>query len=160
MPASRAMRATAPHSHGASSLPPASRSCAMEAFISSGSASAAFIRVSMKSSASLMPRARPTVQVSRIACSISRRRSGSARTMPSGARETAVALESATRKQNFSQFERTMSSDISALTFACFKTDKNPFATGRCDSMSGPNCSRAIWPMCSITPGREMREAM
>src|SRR5204862_3191576 len=64
-PASRAMRTTAPHSHGASSRPPASRSCAIEAFISCGIVSRYFIRSSTKLSASGTPRARASAQVSR-----------------------------------------------------------------------------------------------
>ena len=101
--------------------------------------SANFRRSSTKSSASGTPRARPSFQVSRIACSSSQRRSGSARTTPIGARASAVALDRPTRKTNFSQFAFTMSAGISAWMPAFLQASRNACADSRCTGSSGPN---------------------
>ena len=149
------MRATAPHSHGASSRPPASRSCSSEARMSACRPSANARRLVDEVVRRARRRAaRPGCQVSRIACSNSQRRSGSARTTPSGARATAVALDSPTRKTNFSQFARTMSSGDLGVDAGAPGRRQERLRAARCAGISGPNCMRAIWPVCSITPGR------
>src|SRR5437879_3953668 len=88
MPSSRAMRATAPESQGASSRPPASRSPSIEAFISGGRPSTKARVLATKSSGSATPRFLPTSQVSRIVASSSPRMSGSERPPPVGLRVT------------------------------------------------------------------------
>ena len=75
-------------------------------------------------------------------------------------RATAVALDIATRKTNFSQFTETMSSAISALTPAWRHASRKRSARGRCDGASTPKRMRAIVPVCSMTPGDAMRVPM
>src|SRR3990172_5339664 len=154
------MRATAPHSQGASSLPPASRSCSSEGRMSAWNESASPTCSATKSSASAMPRLRATCQVSRIAASSSQRRSASARTTPIGARASAQAPLMPTRNTNFSQITRTMSSGIRASIPAPRQAARNASASGRCAGASGPNASLAKLPVCSITPGAKMWVAM
>src|SRR6266851_2553638 len=160
MPSSRAMRATAPESQGASRRPPASRSPSIEAFISGGRPSTKARVLATKSSGRATPRFLPTSQVSRIVASSSQRMSGSERTTPIGLRVTVVVADSATSRTNFSHSTRTMSSTSSASIFASRQAVRNDSAALLCAGRTGPKRSRAICPVWTITPGSAMRPAI
>ena len=115
--------------------------------------SANLMRSAMKSSASFIPRLRPSLQVSVIAaCSVARS-SGSARITPSGWRDSAVVPDMPTRKTNFCHRVSSMSSTCSILMPAAFAAATNAAAPG-------PTCSACIVPVCVTTPGELMLVAM
>ena len=148
------MRATAPHSHGASSRLPATRSFSIDDLISAGRPSANVICCATKSSASATPCARPTAHASRIAASSVRAQVGvgaqHADRLPRDARQagerrqearTSPTARGGCRRRARRRCPRRLQAASSASAAGC------------CAGSTGPKRSRAIVPVCAMTPG-------
>ena len=79
---------------------------------------------------------------------------------PTGCLDNAVTPDNAARNTNFSQMARRMSLASSASMPAARHASTNACARGASRSSNAPMRSRAIDPVCAITPGAEIAAAM